>query len=83
MKLDIRGNTTEEIERSCKDWIKVQDVWTSCETPEQTVVAQRMVELYLRKEYKEYKLPRRIPIGLGILLLVLCGLVSVLFTLYH
>lgn len=79
MKLDIHGNTAQQN----KDWSKVQDVWSSCKTPEQTVVAQRMVDLYLRKSYPDYKpLAERwyMPIITLTLTSLLCGLVFITAT---
>ena len=79
MKLDIHGNTAQQN----KDWSKVQDVWDSCKTREQKLVALKMMILYLCKYHPDYKpLAERwyMPIITLTLTSALCGLVFIMAT---
>ena len=79
----MKLNMHENIAQRNKDWSKVQDVWDGCKTPEQRTVALRMMELYLRKAYPDYKpLTERwyMPIVTLTLTSALCGLVFIMAT---
>jgi len=52
MKLNIRGNTAEEIEQSCKDWVKVLNVREGCKNDQHTAIANKMASLYDKKYSK-------------------------------
>ena len=84
MKLDIHGNTTEEIEQLCKDWSKVQDVCVSCETQEQIKVANNMLKLFRKKYAPKIVRKKKERWYLQIITLTLtstlCGLVFVMAT---
>ena len=52
MKLDMHGNTKEEIGQACKDWIKVLNVRDSCKNDQHIAIANKMASLYDKKYSK-------------------------------